>query len=194
MLVLAPALLLLCTAVALPGAPLANASVPTWTPAAVHQTACDSATATFDDDEALAPADWRQCAALSSAWATENGTFTLRATTAADWVPLARAKDCVLAVRPLDPARGPFTIGDGDVAELLRSSLQRFSHGTEVAVSGVVKCPDAGQEMAGLVWHLAKTTEATTTEAQMAEANKTEANKTEAKTNESKAASQVWTA
>ncbi|KAJ6438840.1 necrosis-inducing factor domain-containing protein [Purpureocillium lavendulum] len=165
-------------ALASPATPVVNTSSLSWTPAPDHQTTCESP-ATFASDPSLEPADWRECAAMYSSWAAENGTFRLLPgkklggtggendeTVAAQEggdnggpVVLLRETDCVLAVRPMDPTKAPFTVGDRDVYMLLGESLKKFSHGTEVAVSGVVKCADVGGEKAGLMWQLAKTVE-----------------------------------
>ncbi|PWI67766.1 hypothetical protein PCL_02687 [Purpureocillium lilacinum] len=173
-------LLVLAVSWALPmaalGSPIANTTGLSWTPAADHQTTCERP-ATFAADPSLEPANWRECAALYSSWATENGTFRLLPERqqaekklsgrdgdgvgseydADSFLVLLRETDCVLAVRPMDPAKAPFTVGDRDVNMLLEESLKNYSHGTELAVSGVVKCADAGGEKAGLMWQLAKT-------------------------------------
>ncbi|UNI18009.1 hypothetical protein JDV02_004310 [Purpureocillium takamizusanense] len=160
------------------GSPIINTSSLSWTPAADHQTTCESP-ATFASDPTLEPANWRECAALYSSWAVENGTFRLfperRQTEKEEqssgsggdggggngenidgFVVLLHETDCVLAVRPMDPAKAPFVVGDRDINMLLEESLKKFSRGTELAVSGVVKCADAGGEKAGLMWQLSK--------------------------------------
>ncbi|KAL3962843.1 hypothetical protein ACCO45_004366 [Purpureocillium lilacinum] len=168
-------LLVLAVSWALPmaalGSPIANTTGLSWTPAADHQTTCERP-ATFAADPSLEPANWRECAALYSSWATENGTFRLlperqqaekKSNSGGDgddgvgseydadgFLVLLRETDCVLAVRPMDPAKAPFTVGDRDVNMLLEESLKNYSRGTELAVSGVVKCADAGGEKSRL--------------------------------------------
>lgn len=144
------ALLLAVVAVlvdAVAGRPLAaplslNGTSILWKPSATPQSTC--CPATFGFDEGLEPADWRECAALYSSRMAENGTFSLARADA--YVPVVEATDCTLAVKPLDAAMGPYTIGSKDVELLLDRSLRGYSHGTGLAVGG----------KAGLLWKISK--------------------------------------
>lgn len=135
--------------------PFTNATGISWTPSATEQSTCDQATFAFD--ESLDPADWRECAALYSAWGAENGTFRVVDVDGKAYVPVIQQKDCTLAVEPMDAGNGTYRIGDKDVREMLDNSLKNFSHGTLLAVRGVVKCDVDGGGRAGLAWQISKT-------------------------------------
>ncbi|ODA80880.1 hypothetical protein RJ55_03840 [Drechmeria coniospora] len=145
--------------------PLANSTGVVWIPSTTDQSTCDPATfvpPAPDERPRLEPADWRECAALHSQWVAANGTLRVVvphpvSCHANAFVPLVQARDCVLAVKPLDAAKAPFTVGDADVATLLYTSLLQFSSGTLLAVGGVVNCEDASGERAALSWRIAKT-------------------------------------
>ncbi|PNY19957.1 Uncharacterized protein TCAP_07431 [Tolypocladium capitatum] len=134
--------------------PFANVTGVSWTPSPTARSTCDQATFAFD--ASLEPADWRQCAALYSAWTAENGTFCVTKADCKAYLLVAQHTGCALAVEPMDARKGPYTIGDKDVEALLYNSLSNFSHGTLLAVRGVIKCDVASGGRAGLAWQISK--------------------------------------
>ncbi|POR33835.1 Uncharacterized protein TPAR_05966 [Tolypocladium paradoxum] len=134
--------------------PFTDARGVSWTPSATHQSTCDQATFAFDSR--LDPADWRQCVALASAWGAEKGTFRVAQGDDKTYRPILHQSDCTLAVEPMDAGKRSYTIGDEDVKKILDNSLKNFSHGTLLAVGGVVKCDVDSGGRAGLAWRISK--------------------------------------
>ncbi|KAG6010204.1 hypothetical protein E4U21_007681 [Claviceps maximensis] len=125
-----------------------------WHPSGDTQSTCG--TSTFIESTILDPADWRECASLYSSWTSQNGTFLLRNVDATGFTPILRTKGCTLGVQPADASKGSFTIGDEDLKMLLDTSLRRFSEGTDLRVTGIVKCAAASGTKADVKWQISK--------------------------------------
>ncbi|KZZ98549.1 hypothetical protein AAL_03067 [Moelleriella libera RCEF 2490] len=125
-----------------------------WHPSDNTQTTCDQST--FAESTDLAPASWKQCAGLYSSWTSQNGTFDLTSANATGYMPILQTRDCALSVKPADPSKGPFTLGDGDVKTLLDTSLRQFSEGSDLRVMGMVKCAAAGGDRDEIDWRISK--------------------------------------
>ncbi|KAG5972036.1 hypothetical protein E4U55_000944 [Claviceps digitariae] len=140
---------------ALPAASVAvNLTGLSWHPSRHSQSTCG--TSTFIESTNLEPADWRECASLYSAWTSQLGTFDLRNVDAAGFTPILRTTDCTLGVQPADASKGSFTIGDQDLKMLLNTSLRQFSEGTDLRVTGIVKCAAASGTKADVKWRISK--------------------------------------
>ncbi|KAL7941386.1 hypothetical protein V8C42DRAFT_179433 [Trichoderma barbatum] len=129
-----------------------NSTDITWNPSPADQTTCDPSSfsqAPIDD-----AADWRFCAALSSAWATENGTFRIHDVSGSAFIPVVQSEGCVLGVKALEQGQGPYTMGDQDVKAILRIALEYYSEGTDLAVEGSLKCNVADGGRADLHWQI----------------------------------------
>ncbi|KAG5990951.1 hypothetical protein E4U54_004001 [Claviceps lovelessii] len=140
---------------ALPAASVAvNSTGISWHPSDDTQSTCG--TSTFTESTNLDPADWRECASLYSSWTSQNGTFDLMNVDAAGFTPILRTKDCTLGVQPADASKGSFTIGDRDLKMLMNTSLRQFSEGTNLRVTGIVKCSAASGTTADVKWRISK--------------------------------------
>ncbi|PHH80395.1 hypothetical protein CDD82_1761 [Ophiocordyceps australis] len=137
--------------------PFANATSLWWEPSTDAATTCDEAS--YADDPKLDAANWRQCAALYSSLAGQNGSFHLSHGNNGAAVPLLSQRDCILSVLPLDADKGPYTIGMRDAEAMLGNSLRNYSRGTLLSVKGLVKCDVAGGGRAGLSWQISKSVE-----------------------------------
>ncbi|EHK26816.1 uncharacterized protein TRIVIDRAFT_34363 [Trichoderma virens Gv29-8] len=129
-----------------------NSTGVTWNPASSDQTTCDPSSfsqAPIDD-----AADWRFCAALSSSWASENGTFRIHDVSGSTFIPVLKSEGCVLGVKASEQGQGPYTMGDQDVKAILRIALQDYSEGTDLSVEGSVKCNVADGGRADLHWQI----------------------------------------
>lgn len=140
----------------------------TWSPANATKSFCKPPT--FSQAPDLAPANWRDCAALFSGWADENGTFAITTTP----VPILRSGTCTLAVagmkeneveEKVEGGSGYYVVGDDDVRGILDGALKNYSQGTNLAARGSVECQWAGagkkasasRGLAGLVWQVSAT-------------------------------------
>ncbi|KAG5924698.1 hypothetical protein E4U61_007373 [Claviceps capensis] len=131
-----------------------NATGISWRPSDDTQSTCG--TSTFIESTNLDPANWRECASLYSSWMSQNGTFYLRNVDSTGFTPILRTKDCALGVQPADASKRSFNIGDQDLKMLLATSLQQFSEGTNLRVSGTVKCAAAKGTKALVKWQISK--------------------------------------
>lgn len=154
-----------------------------WMPTAHHQKACDEASfANESTDDPVTPADWRDCAALYSEWASYNGTFSVghaNATAAgygappsydypatgkraakpksnAGYIAIMQSGSCTLALKPssLDQL---LAVGDVDIGEILQNALNDHSSGTLLGARGDVNCAVRGADKtakAALGWQL----------------------------------------
>ncbi|QUC21028.1 uncharacterized protein UV8b_05269 [Ustilaginoidea virens] len=131
-----------------------NSTGISWHPTSDTQSTCDAST--FAESPNIDPANWRECASLYSSWTSENGTFNLSNVNGTGFTPILQTTDCTLGVKPADPSKGPFTIGDKDIKTLLGTSLRQFSEGTELRVTGVVKCAAASGAKGDVIWRISK--------------------------------------
>ncbi|KAL5085802.1 hypothetical protein Trisim1_009873 [Trichoderma cf. simile WF8] len=130
-----------------------NSTDVTWTPSPSDQTTCDPSS--FAQAPIAAAADWRYCAALSSAWANQNGTFSIHDVSGSAFIPVLKSEGCVLGVKASEQGQGPYTIGDQDVKNILRIALENYSEGTDLSVEGSVKCNVASGGRSDLQWQIA---------------------------------------
>ncbi|KAJ4855692.1 putative necrosis-inducing factor [Trichoderma breve] len=130
-----------------------NSTDVTWTPSPSDQTTCDPSS--FSQAPIAGAADWRYCAALSSAWANENGTFSIHDVSGSAFIPVLKTEGCVLGVKASEQGQGPYTIGDQDVKAILRIALEDYSEGTDLSVEGSVKCNVASGGRSDLQWQIA---------------------------------------
>lgn len=133
---------------------MANSTGISWHPANHTQSTCDPST--FSESTNTDPANWRECASLYSSWTSENGTFRLGDLDAIGFTPILQTTNCMLGVKPADPCLGPFTIGDRDIKKLLETSLKEFSKGTDLGVTGNVKCATAVGSKGDVNWRISK--------------------------------------
>ncbi|KAK1246266.1 hypothetical protein MKX08_000068 [Trichoderma sp. CBMAI-0020] len=129
-----------------------NSTGITWTPAPSDQTTCDPSS--FAQAPVSDAADWRFCAALSSAWSSTNGTFNIHDLSGSSYMPVLKQEGCTLGVKASEQGQGPYTMGDQDIKAILRIALQNYSDGTELSVEGNVKCNVATGGRAGLKWQI----------------------------------------
>ncbi|PTB65526.1 hypothetical protein BBK36DRAFT_1141485 [Trichoderma citrinoviride] len=129
-----------------------NSTDVTWTPAPSDQTTCDPSS--FSQAPIPDAADWRFCAALSSAWASENGTFNIHDASGSAFIPVLKSEGCTLGVKASEQGQGPYTMGDQDVKAILNIALEYYSDGTDLSVEGSVKCNVADGGRAGLNWQI----------------------------------------
>ncbi|KAL7953636.1 hypothetical protein V8C34DRAFT_309043 [Trichoderma compactum] len=130
-----------------------NSTDVTWNPSPSDQTTCDPSS--FSQAPIAGAADWRYCAALSSAWANENGTFSIHDVSGSAFIPVLKTEGCVLGVKASEQGQGPYTIGDQDVKAILRIALEDYSEGTDLSVEGSVKCNVADGGRSDLQWQIA---------------------------------------
>ncbi|KAL6803407.1 hypothetical protein GGI42DRAFT_342709 [Trichoderma sp. SZMC 28013] len=130
-----------------------NSTDVTWNPSTSDQTTCDPSS--FSQAPVASAADWRYCAALSSAWANENGTFSIHDVSGSAFIPVLKTEGCVLGVKASEQGQGPYTIGDQDVKAILRIALEDYSEGTDLSVEGSVKCNVADGGRSDLQWQIA---------------------------------------
>jgi hypothetical protein len=133
---------------------LPNSTGITWHPA--HDTQSTCGPSTFSESPNIYPADWRECASLYSSWTSTNGTFSLVNVDANGFTPILHTTDCTLGVKPTNSSQGPFTIGDKDIKTLLFTSLRHFSAGTDLGVTGTVKCAAATGSQSDVNWRISK--------------------------------------
>ena len=131
-----------------------NSTGISWHPSGNTQFTCDPSS--FAESPTIDPANWRECASLYSSWTSTNGTFHLGDVDANGFTAILQTTDCTIAVKPADPSKGPFTIGDGDIKALLDTSLKQFSEGTNLRVTGIVKCAAATGSKADVIWQISK--------------------------------------
>ncbi|KAL7785936.1 hypothetical protein V8C37DRAFT_310950 [Trichoderma ceciliae] len=129
-----------------------NSTGITWTPAPSDQSTCDPSS--FSQAPISDAANWRFCAALSSSWASENGTFRIQDLSGTAFIPVLKSQGCVLGVKASEQGQGPYIMGDKDVKAILRIALQNYSEGTDLSVEGSVKCNVAAGGRAGLHWQI----------------------------------------
>ncbi|RFU81255.1 hypothetical protein TARUN_910 [Trichoderma arundinaceum] len=129
-----------------------NGTGVTWNPAPSDQTTCDPSS--FSQASMNDAADWRYCAALSSAWSSSNGTFRIQDVSGSAFIPVLKSEGCVLGVKASEQGQGPYTMGDQDVKAILRIALQNYSDGTDLSVEGSVNCNVAAGGRAGLNWQI----------------------------------------
>lgn len=131
----------------------------TWNAADSQQTHCGKAV--FSKETKLASADWRDCAALYSAWAVENGTFAVAAFANTANVPILRSGSCTLSITGVEQGEGPYYVGDADVQEILHKALLKYSDGMQLAAQRQVDCLTQkavnGSAKAGLFWQISAT-------------------------------------
>ncbi|KAL7931529.1 hypothetical protein V8C35DRAFT_111885 [Trichoderma chlorosporum] len=144
----------LAVAAAVRAAPAAfqNSSDVTWNPSPSDQTTCGPSS--FSQASIADAADWRFCAALSSAWASENGTFHILDVSGSSFIPVLKSEGCVLGVKASEQGQGPYMIGDQDVKAILRIALEDYSEGTELSVEGSVNCNVADGGRSDLLWQI----------------------------------------
>lgn len=133
---------------------IANSTGISWHPSGDTQSTCGPST--FAESPDIAPANWRECASLYSSWTSTNGTFSLGDVDANGFTPILQTTDCTLGVKPANPSQGPFIIGDKDVKTLLDTSLRQFSEGTDLRVTGIVKCAAASGTQGDVNWRISK--------------------------------------
>jgi hypothetical protein len=126
----------------------------TWHPAGRTQSTCGPST--FADAPNIDAANWRECAGLYASWSSTNGTFSLGDLDANGFTPILQTKGCTLGVKPANPSQKPVIIGDKDVKELLYTSLQQFSQGTDLSVTGTVKCAEGSDSKGDVIWRISK--------------------------------------
>lgn len=131
-----------------------NSTGISWHPAGNTQSTCDPST--FAESPTIDPADWRECASLYSSWTSENGTFRVANVDANGFTPILQTTDCTIGVKPANPSQGPFTIGDRDIKTLLDVSLRQYSEGTDLRVTGTVKCTAAVGSKGDVIWRISK--------------------------------------
>ncbi|OAA51537.1 hypothetical protein NOR_00130 [Metarhizium rileyi] len=135
-------------------APMANSTGISWHPAGYTQSTCEPST--FSASPNTDAANWRECASLYSSWTSTNGTFSLGNVDDSGFTPILHTTDCTLGVKPANPSQGPFTIGDRDIKTLLDTSLRQFSEGTDLRVTGIVRCASAMGRKGDVNWRISK--------------------------------------
>ncbi|KAK7397746.1 hypothetical protein QQX98_012887 [Neonectria punicea] len=154
----------------------------TWMPTAHHQKACDEASfANEATDDPVTPADWRDCAALYSEWASYNGTFSVGHANASagaassydypaankskraakpksnvGYIPIMQSGSCTLALKP-GSLNQQLAVGDVDIGEILQNALNEHSSGTLLGARGDVNCAVRGPDKsakAAVGWQL----------------------------------------
>ncbi|KAH0489726.1 hypothetical protein TgHK011_010143 [Trichoderma gracile] len=131
---------------------ISNSTDVTWNPAPSDQTTCEPSS--FSQAPIPNAADWRVCAALLSAWASENGTFSIRDASGGAWIPVLKSEGCTLGVKASQQGQGPYIVGDEDVKDIFNIALEYYSEGTDLSVEGSVNCDVADGGRAGLNWQI----------------------------------------
>lgn len=132
--------------------PIINGTVVSWQSSPSHQSTCDPST--FSRATGPKPANWRDCVAMFSAWATQEGILHIKDVSGSNPVPVLRYGDCVLAFKPEQAGRGVFSIGDRDIDIIMDVSLKNLSDGTELTAQGIVKCDTAHHGRSALRWQM----------------------------------------
>lgn len=122
----------------------------TWNPSSTSLKTCDAST--FNPTADLTPSNWRDCASLSSTWATVNGSFTINPPAADVLLPIVKYETCTLAVNARDTTS--LTVGDVDIGAILTGTLLGFSQGSVLSAQGDVLCEAGGEEKKGLHWQI----------------------------------------
>ncbi|CAM1505767.1 Fc.00g114040.m01.CDS01 [Cosmosporella sp. VM-42] len=123
-----------------------------WKPSSKNFKTCDEAT--FAPVLNVIPADWRDCASLSSEWSAQNGTFVIYPAVDDSFIKILKADSCTLAIKSSVKGEGPFTVGDVDINHILAGALLNYSDGSLLSAQGNVSCSVEGGEKKSLHWQI----------------------------------------